>query len=465
MNDPTRDAAATSSPVGVAFADFELRRAPLELRRNGRGVALQHQALKLLDLLASRPGALVTLDDVRARLWPGRTVDFARSVHVHVRRLRAALGDDAAAPRFIETAPRQGYRFIASVRMIERPIVTARAPHRRLVAVAAGAAAVIAAAVFVASGPAPRVDPAARDAAARGRHLLGQVEPDAARAALERFEEALAVAPEFVDAHVGAGEATAMLGDFPAAQAHADAALALDPRSAAAHALLGRIALTRDWNWEEGRAELERARALDPDLLQAHMGLAVYHLARGEDAAALAAMRRARELDPVSALVAGDFGWFQLVAGNYERAEALCAEALTLAPAAFDFAYCVVRARAARDDHVGAQIAILAALAAAGVDGDVVDRVHAAAPGDAVGVFEAWRLERYESPERAAPVDPVTLALARARLGDADGAIAAFEKAVDEHAPFAPLVLRDPAFRAFSDDPRLADLRARLDLA
>ena len=84
-----------------------------ELIKGNTRVRLQEQPFQIMRLLLARPGALVTRDQLRSRLWPeGTFVDFEHSLNAAVKRLRAALGDDARAPRFIETLPRRGYRWI-----------------------------------------------------------------------------------------------------------------------------------------------------------------------------------------------------------------------------------------------------------------------------------------------------------------------------------------------------------------
>ena len=78
-------------------------------------IRLQEQPFQILQLLLARPGAVVTRDELRDCLWPNGTfVDFEHSLNAAIKRLRAVLGDDAKAPRFIETLPRRGYRWIAS---------------------------------------------------------------------------------------------------------------------------------------------------------------------------------------------------------------------------------------------------------------------------------------------------------------------------------------------------------------
>jgi eukaryotic-like serine/threonine-protein kinase len=100
----------------VRFADFELALGAGELRRNGVPVPIPEQPLRLLEVLLEHPGELVSRDQLQQRLWPANTfVDFEHGLNAAVKRLRDALGDSAEAPQFIETVPKRGYRFIASV--------------------------------------------------------------------------------------------------------------------------------------------------------------------------------------------------------------------------------------------------------------------------------------------------------------------------------------------------------------
>ena len=98
------------------FGGFELEVRSRELRDGTRRQRLQEQPFEILRALLARPGEVVTRDELRQRLWPdGTFVDFEHSLNAAVKRLRAVLGDDADNPRFVETLPRRGYRFIAGV--------------------------------------------------------------------------------------------------------------------------------------------------------------------------------------------------------------------------------------------------------------------------------------------------------------------------------------------------------------
>ena len=96
------------------FGVFELDLRTGELRKSGLRVGLQDQPLQVLTMLLARRGELVTREELRQRLWPADTfVDFEQGLNAAVKRLRGVLGDSADVPRFIETLPRRGYRWIS----------------------------------------------------------------------------------------------------------------------------------------------------------------------------------------------------------------------------------------------------------------------------------------------------------------------------------------------------------------
>src|SRR5215469_8309696 len=98
------------------FGIFEFDCASGELIKNGNRIALQPQPTQLLGLLVAKPGVLVSREAIREVLWEQNTnVDFELGINRCVRQLRAALLDDIDAPRYIQTIPRRGYRFIAPV--------------------------------------------------------------------------------------------------------------------------------------------------------------------------------------------------------------------------------------------------------------------------------------------------------------------------------------------------------------
>src|SRR5438093_1830115 len=140
-------------PPVVRFGPFEANLQSGELRKAGARIPLQDQPFRLLVLLLERRGEGVTREELRQQLWPAETfVDFEHGLNAAVKRLRDALGDSAETPRFIETVPRRGYRFMGSVDGgVAAPRTPSRALGRRYWATAAAIAAVVVIAIAVAT--------------------------------------------------------------------------------------------------------------------------------------------------------------------------------------------------------------------------------------------------------------------------------------------------------------------------
>ena len=116
-------------PVFLRFESFQLDLRTRELRKEGRLIKLQDQPSKLLAVLASRAGELVTRAEIEKALWnEDEFVEFEHSINTAVRKIREALGDDPEKPRFVETLPRKGYRFIATVDALAAPDGENRTP-------------------------------------------------------------------------------------------------------------------------------------------------------------------------------------------------------------------------------------------------------------------------------------------------------------------------------------------------
>lgn len=112
------------------FGSFEFHSSPARLAENGRTIKVRPQALQVLEILLSHAGRTVSREEIRAHLWGSEEyLDHERGINSALLHLRKALRDDPHSPRFIETVPRQGYRFIAQVELSETPLVS-RTPYR-----------------------------------------------------------------------------------------------------------------------------------------------------------------------------------------------------------------------------------------------------------------------------------------------------------------------------------------------
>jgi TolB-like protein len=116
----------------VRFGTFEVDFESRELRKRGLRVRLEEKPFQILELLLERPGGVVTRQTLREKLWPNTHVGYAHSLNTAVNKLRELLGDSWQSPRFVETLPRVGYRFIAPV---ERPGRTQTYAAKKMLAV------------------------------------------------------------------------------------------------------------------------------------------------------------------------------------------------------------------------------------------------------------------------------------------------------------------------------------------
>src|SRR5215472_13315587 len=115
-----------AGPVSQArlyrFAPFELDVRAGELRKHGIRIKLREQPVQILLMLLDRPGEVVLRDEIRQRLWPNNTiVEFDHGISAAIQRLRDALGESAASPRYVETVARRGYRFLGEVERVDGP--------------------------------------------------------------------------------------------------------------------------------------------------------------------------------------------------------------------------------------------------------------------------------------------------------------------------------------------------------
>lgn len=298
--------------LDVSFDGWTLCRETGELLNGDRRVRLPIQSALVLDELVSHPGELVPRAALIAKLWPRGVVDYDTALNTIVHRLRVALGDHAEQPKYIETVPRRGYRFIGRLDGPDtRPSAEALAPKRRQDATPEAAAthlpqrrepvslfrvptaAALAAVLLLALGGAFAV---------RGERPGGQVSPEVS----SRSQAAVA--------HVARARFLLQRrnqGDVALARQSFLEAIREDARCAVAWAGL---ASTHWLDVAEGReseakgmplliAAARRAVELDPGLGEAHVRLAQAYGRRGEAAAADAHLRRASELAPDDPLV------------------------------------------------------------------------------------------------------------------------------------------------------------------
>lgn len=454
--------------VALRFQGFTLDLKPLGLSKYGRTIPLKNQALRLLELLCSHQGNLVTHDDVRLFLWRDRTVSFNNSIHLYVSQIRSALNDDAHSPAFIQNVPGQGYIFLPRIdKVFER-----RGLREMSFAVASGML-ILTLASFVSiqyakSGdPAPlesKYSAAAIDSYRRGQFLLGQGSADANERSIRYFEDALNQESEFAEAHLGIARALGRLGLFDKADERAQQALELNDGLTDAYIVAGLVELMYRWDWDAARENLEVALEQDKNSATAHQGIATYYILHGEIDQAIDHMHEARRIDPASSLIRADIGWYYFLAGDYQQAASTCAEALELAPREKDHRHCMIRSLtlAGRGEEAVDQMVELMRQAQASEK--QISAILSQGPAEALIAYYRWRMDYYERVRAGEPGTSTEIALAAAGIGDYERAMHYVDIAVRERNPLTPFIAIDPVYKPIRDDPRFREALKAVNL-
>ena len=468
----------------VRFGVFELDARAHELRKKGVRVRLAEQPFQVLELLLERRGQLVTRQELQQRLWPADTfVDFELSLNSAVRKLREALGDSAEQPRYIETVPRRGYRFIAPIEVAAsdgggssdtgpatQPVLT----RARMVAWGFAGLLVLATLVLMpgegdtsGSPGDPRPPAVDREAYAlflKGIDALGRVSYAGNLAAASYFEQAIARQPDYAQAyerlagahlqHVWAGP-MAPCDVVPRVRDAALEALARDDTLVEAHRILATASRLAG---DHARADAETRRAIDLASAGESLALRAAALMRsGHVEQAVAAADEASKLDPRSVgrklLLAATFR----AAGQFDRAVTEVQYALQLDPGRPTLLF-----------QLGATY-VLAGEIAAGIE-----TLEDAVARSDVARFKAYLAAAYARAGRHADakrllqelvalgehqyISSFGLALIHDALGDRAAALAALERASSECAvEFTQLDLYPP-FQTLASDPRYQQL-------
>ena len=477
----------------LRFGVFELDPRSGELHRNGVKLRLADQPRQILQLLLERPGELVTREQLRERLWvEGTFVDFETGLNSAVRKLREALDDSAANPRFIERVPRRGYRFIAPVSsapagQAERssPQTPASGRPVRTAWIAATFIVIAAAAVLIAhavgsrgaNGRGASAPARAREARAAHPHahelyLKGVLafdgqSPQAMREAVGYFERAAASDPDFADAYSMLAQAQfqflvnwslAPRDVAPKVEAAARKAIDLDDTLAMAHRTLGAILHTYYWKWDEGDREFRRARELSGDAVDLH-GLGFQGLIRARRIdEALAEAERVRKLDPRSFNAHINVAVARRASGQFDRAISELRRALEMHPG-----------RARGHFQLGVTLVFM------GRPQDAIPELERAnnSPPEGNPRFQAYLAYAYaaagrpvdarrllhalEARRRNEYVSSFGLALICDALGDKAAALAAFERAYQERAVEIAQSEQYPRFTTIASDPQFLD--------
>lgn len=429
--------------VSYRFGAFELRAQPAALTLGDDVVALPSQPLRLLLELVRRHGEIVTHDDIRSLLWPDQKIDATARIHACIRQIRRTLDADNGDPRFVETVPRMGYRFVGDVEAghAQEPpgrIASSAIPHRWVAMIVM--AIIATASVWWLSEVSRREQSTetialSPDPFLRGRALL---ENGAYREAADSLAEAVAENPAFAPAHAAWSEAAYALGNASEARAFAERAIDLDATYARGYLQRAWVSGWVDGSWSAAERDLDTALALTPRAPDVLLGMAELYLLTGREEQSVAATDALLQSPSPSARVLAAIGRLRRLQRRLEEADSLCRQAAAQQPGLVAALECVYRTALVRQDIAAARTIVPALAAALGASGEEIATFADTEAANEVAAFERWRLGQ--------DADPVEAAYSNVVLQRFDEAIYLLQQARDARSGRLPAALHDLVF-------------------
>jgi TolB-like protein/lipoprotein NlpI len=318
------------------------------------------------------------------------------------------------------------------------------------------------------------IHPAAHEAHLRGRFHWNKRTPDGLRKAVEYFEQAVSLAPDWPLGYAGLADAYLLMPEYlnvrsseamPKARAAAARALEMDDALAEAHASMAYILGNFDWDWRAAEREFQRAIALNPNYATARQWYALHLRCNGRYDAAIRESIKAQESDPLSLIISNTVGWAYCCAGDFAQAEIRLRRTLELDA---DFAV-------AHQD-LGVTLFLQGKFAEAIAEAREAVRLSDNDPSLSIASY-GYICARAGQPEEArrilgelaarstkAYVPPGLFVLLHAGLDDRDSMFDWLEKVYQEHDGWLPSTLIDPLLAEYRSDPRFVDLLHRVGL-
>ncbi|HQZ15849.1 MAG TPA: protein kinase [Vicinamibacteria bacterium] len=316
------------------------------------------------------------------------------------------------------------------------------------------------------------MDPGARNLYLKGRYQLNKRTPEGLRQARGLFDQALERDPDHPLLHAGLAETWALIGaygvlppadTFPKAIAAARQALERDENLAEARTTLALCLFLFEWRWAAAEAEFRRAAGTRPGYARAHHWYGEFLMARGRTEEAVAALSRAKELDPLSPVIAVDEGRAYYFGHQFQKARERCQRALDAAPdfvPAIDCLAMVATEEGRYDESIAYYIEVSRLW---GSDSGLPGRAMATArAGRSAEAKRLWL--QLSARERPGYTQPLSLALVQASLGNRDEAFRLIDVARLARANNIPYLKTDPRVKSLRNDPRWADFALQAGL-
>jgi DNA-binding winged helix-turn-helix (wHTH) protein/tetratricopeptide (TPR) repeat protein len=481
----------------VLFGAFVYDQTSGELRKHGTRVRLNGQPLRILTTFVRRPGETITREEFQHALWQGSTfVDFEHGLNAAVNRLRQVLGDSADQPRYIETLPGRGYRFIAPLESgAPETLPPPQAPHQPAVD-----EPVLGIAVTPPSSP--RSLPLTRLGTISGALLILvavgiwgthwvkqreelyrlQMQGDfyvskwteaEIRKGIDYYNRAILLDPSDASSYAGLATGWTFLSDLhsppheamPRAKAAALNAVRLNNSLVFAHINLGVVKMQYDWDWAGAEQEFKRAIVLDPTEAAGHRLYGWLLIAQARFQEAQREMKRPLESDPLDAFNLMELGLAYYFAGQYENCIEQCRRSIGVDATSY-WPHMLLGWAYEQQGHFEGSLDELVQASRQSDNSQVMASLgHAYAIAGRRAQAESVIAELQQSSRRKY-VSPYDIAAVYAGLGDREQTLVWLEKAYQDRSGWLAYWGKvDPRFTAIRTDPRFQNLLRSVGLA
>jgi DNA-binding winged helix-turn-helix (wHTH) protein/Tfp pilus assembly protein PilF len=446
----------------IRFGDCTFDSASRTLERAGERVRISGKAFQLLELLlAARPNPIAK-EELFAKLWPDTFVSDANLAGL-VKEIRAAIGDDARAPRYIRTVHRFGYAFSGAVQADESTTAATAVGGPELDTLTESLMNTLAAIDGLRRRKRYTQNAAVYQLYLKGRHHWNRRTAEGIARALALFEEALARDPSYAPAYAGLADSYIALASrdlepplqlFPKAEEAARRALELDGELAEAHASMAAIHEVFHWDWPRAEASYLAALRLNPGYLTGRVWYALALAHRARFTAAHAQMSIATESDPLSFHLNANHAVIHYLSREYDAGEELCHRALEINPhhEPAHFTLGLLHQQRGRSAEAAESLAKALSISRG--------EPHALA---ALGALERnrARLDELEALSRTREVSAVHFATVHVALGEHERALDCLDRAEAARSGWLVYLRTEPRFDPLREEPRFQELLSR----
>ncbi|MEE8294828.1 MAG: tetratricopeptide repeat protein [Sphingomonadales bacterium] len=474
----TRSDRISKKPEVFQFGPFRFSTETSELLKSGKKIPLKVQSAKVLGILIKNHGKLVTRNQLIRDIWPDRTVEFDLSLNSCLRDIRHALGENPKAPKFIETLPKRGYRFLAEVSLVTPYFpFWFNTPFSRA---ALGVSLVFAIALFVvgtqtsvfksprANLPVPvAVQEEARTLVLAGVSAIYDKEVPKTQEALEFFNQAIAIDPTYTEAYLMIAGTLFSRGDAADGEkilAALESVIAIDPYNLEATGMRGNLKWTIFHDWQGAKESFQRVLSIDPQNAGAYLALARIFALEGDFDTSLSQVDLALSLNTIKLTQSGNVGWYYYLAGRFEEGLKFCQETREINPDDAGTQRCFLNNLTALGRDQEAAPFALSYLEISGADRADLDALKTAPEDEILDYFYSFEMSRGGNENSRFDPTQIYQAMALTSEGDKAGAIKVLKGAYEDRNFFLPLIGIIPAFEPLKDEEGFLTLAKTLNL-